>query len=77
MMHTSDIGGANQDSIFIIGGHQLETTSLVYKFDTRTNAITAPIIQGITPPRRRDTKSISYGGKIYILDGRAVINDIK
>src|SRR5687767_6419573 len=27
--HTSSIGGANQDSIFIIGGDQLETTNLV------------------------------------------------
>src|SRR4051794_23499780 len=40
--HTSDIGGTNQDSIFIIGGAQLETTNLVYIFNTKTNEITKP-----------------------------------
>src|SRR5690348_6296188 len=62
--HTSDIGGANQDSIFIIGGFQLETTNLVYRFNIKTKEIITPIIQGKEPPRRRDMRSVSYVGKI-------------
>ncbi len=65
--HTANIGGANQDSIFIIGGRG---KNLVYQFDTKTNTISIPIIQGPTPPRREDMDSVSYGGKIYIFSGR-------
>jgi len=52
--HTSNIGGANQDSIFIIGDS-------IYRFDTKTNAITAPLILGKVPPRRIDMSAVSYG----------------
>ena len=41
----------------------------MYKFDTKTNAITEPVIRGITPPRRFGLDSVSYIGKIYILSG--------
>ncbi|RGB30666.1 hypothetical protein C1646_793291 [Rhizophagus diaphanus] len=69
--HTANIGGANQDSIFMIGGVGTVELSnnLVYRFDTRTNTTSIPIIQGKIPPRRRNTDSVSYGGKIYIFSG--------
>ncbi|CAG8611028.1 3660_t:CDS:2 [Rhizophagus irregularis] len=69
--HTANIGGANQDSIFMIGGVGTVELSnnLVYRFDTRTNTTSIPIIQGNIPPRRRNTDSVSYGGKIYIFGG--------
>jgi len=52
--HSTSIGGANQDSIFIIGDS-------IYRFDTKTNAITAPLILGKVPPRRIDMSAVSYG----------------
>ena len=71
LLHTSDIGGANQDSIFIIGGLHIGETNenYVYRFDTKTNATSIPIIQGKTPPRRENIDSVSYGGKIYMFSG--------
>ncbi|RIA79775.1 hypothetical protein C1645_810689 [Glomus cerebriforme] len=68
--HTANIGGVNQDLIYIIGGVQLDETNLVYQFDTKSNTLSVPIIQGITPPRRRDMDSVSYQGKIYMFSGR-------
>ncbi|CAB4373234.1 unnamed protein product [Rhizophagus irregularis] len=70
--HTANIGSANQDSIFMIGGVGTVGLSdnLVYRFDTKTNTTSIPIIQGKIPPRRRNTDSVSYGGKIYIFSGR-------
>src|SRR2546423_13014706 len=38
--HTSNIGGANQDSIFTIGGG---TTNLVYRFNIKTKEIITPL----------------------------------
>src|SRR3954452_3810544 len=49
--HIADIGGANQDLIFIIGG-VLETQNTVYQFDTKTNTLTKPIIKGLIPTGR-------------------------
>jgi hypothetical protein len=69
--HAADIGGANQDLIFMIGGY-LEEQNVVYQFDTKTNALIKPIIQGITPPGRNLINAVSYKGKIYVYGG---IND--
>ncbi|CAB4415157.1 unnamed protein product [Rhizophagus irregularis] len=70
--HTANIGGTNKDSIFMLGGLGTVESSnnLVYQFDTNTNTTSMPIIQGITPPRREDMDTVSYGGKIYIFSGR-------
>ncbi|RIA95404.1 hypothetical protein C1645_734026 [Glomus cerebriforme] len=73
--HTANIGGVNQDLIFIIGGLQLIPNDvLVYQFDTKTNAISTPVIQGITPSRRSGVNSVSFGGKIYLFSGRTTDN---
>jgi hypothetical protein len=42
---------------------------MVYQFDTNTNKLTTPVIQGKIPPSRAFTKSVSYKGKIYIFSG--------
>src|SRR4051795_11566652 len=63
--HTADIGGINQDLIFIIGGEQ----NTVHQFDTKTNTLTTPIIQGKMPPIRGIMNSVSYEGKIYMFGG--------
>jgi N-acetylneuraminic acid mutarotase len=76
--HTANIGGADQDSIFIIGGLGVGelTNTLVYRLDTKTNTTSIPIIQGKTPPRREDIDSVSYGGKIYIFGGHMEDNNV-
>jgi hypothetical protein len=69
--HIADIGGTNQDLIFIVGGF-VENQNMVYQFDTNTNKLTTPIIQankGKIPPSRVFTNSVSYKGKIYIFSG--------
>jgi hypothetical protein len=74
VFHTADVGGTNQDLIFIVGG-QLEEQNLVYQFDTKTNTITTPLIQGKIPPTGRAfMNSVSYKGKIYIFSGLMVID---
>ncbi|RIA95405.1 hypothetical protein C1645_734027 [Glomus cerebriforme] len=73
--HTANTGGINQDLIFIIGGDRLFNDNiLVYQFDTKTNVISIPIIQGITPSRRSDVNSVSFGGKIYLFSGYSTDN---
>ncbi|CAI2171817.1 347_t:CDS:2 [Funneliformis geosporum] len=70
VMHTSSLGGVNQDSIFIIGGLPgLAKTNLVYQYDTVSNVLSLPVIEGIDPIKRALTNSVSYEGKIYILGG--------
>ncbi|GES78851.1 hypothetical protein GLOIN_2v1878605 [Rhizophagus clarus] len=71
--HTANIGGINQDSIFIIGGGHLydeKNTNYFYKFDTNTNELSVPVIQGKAPSTRIGMKSVSYEGKIYMFGGR-------
>jgi N-acetylneuraminic acid mutarotase len=70
--HTANVGCSNQDSIFIIGGVQLNESNLVYQFDTKTNKISVPIIKGKAPPRRGSMSSVSYEGKIYVFSGRTL-----
>jgi hypothetical protein len=67
-LHTANIGGANQDLIFIVGG-VLEKQNTVHQFDTKTNTLTTPIIQGKMPPIRGIMNSVSYEGKIYMFGG--------
>jgi hypothetical protein len=66
--HTANIGGVNQDLIFIIGGLLMDK-NLVYQFDTKTNVLSTPIIQGKTP-NRGFMNSVSYERKIYIFGGQ-------
>src|SRR5688572_8517363 len=66
--HAADIGGINQDLIFMIGGVYGEQ-NIVYQFDTKTNTLTTPLIQGNVPPIRGYINTVSYQGKIYVLDG--------
>src|ERR1043166_3187230 len=68
--HAADIGGVNQDLIFMIGGVR-EEQSVVHQFDTKTNTLTKPIIQGKIPSGRRFVNSVSYKVKIYVFSGTA------
>ncbi|EXX60712.1 uncharacterized protein OCT59_010274 [Rhizophagus irregularis] len=70
--HTADVGGINQDSIFIIGGiHYDETnTNYLHRFDTKTYELSVPVIQGKALPTRVGRSSVSYKGKIYLFGGR-------
>jgi hypothetical protein len=55
--HSASLGGADQGSIFIIGGTYADVTApFVYQFDLKTNAVTPPTIQGTTPR----TKTYGY-----------------
>ncbi|GES78856.1 hypothetical protein GLOIN_2v1878605 [Rhizophagus clarus] len=75
--HAADIGGVNQDSIFIIGGAHLDEkdTNYLYRFDTKTNELSVPVIQGMAPPTRMGMKTINYEGKIYTFGGRTFNTD--
>ncbi|CAB4478099.1 galactose oxidase [Rhizophagus irregularis] len=66
--HTANVGGRNQDLIFIIGGDEF---SKVYQLDTKTNNVTSPTILGVTPIINSLVfmSSVSYGGKIYLFGG--------
>jgi hypothetical protein len=66
--HAADVGGANQDLIFMIGGRDVELNE-VLQFDTVTNTLTTPIIQGKTPLGRQHVETVSYNGKIYLFSG--------
>jgi N-acetylneuraminic acid mutarotase len=70
--HAADVGGINQDSIFIIGGTHLDETNpnYLYKFDTKTLELSVPLIQGKAPPTFLARRSVSYKGKIYLFGGR-------
>jgi hypothetical protein len=67
--HAADVGGANQDLIFMIGGRNLELNE-VHQFDTVKNTITTPLIQGKTPMGRQHMRAVSYNGKIYVFSGQ-------
>ncbi|PKY19024.1 uncharacterized protein OCT59_001274 [Rhizophagus irregularis] len=71
--HAADVGGINQDSIFIIGGNHYDekNTNYFYRFDTKTNELSVPVIQGKAPPTRVARNSVSYEGKMYLFGGRA------
>ncbi|CAB4415148.1 unnamed protein product [Rhizophagus irregularis] len=66
--HTANVGGRNQDLIFIIGGDRF---SIVYQLDTKTNKIITPIILGALPIRDSLSfmSSVIYEGKIYLFGG--------
>ncbi|POG78481.1 hypothetical protein GLOIN_2v1836886 [Rhizophagus irregularis DAOM 181602=DAOM 197198] len=74
--HTANVGGRNQDLIFIIGGD--DEFSKVYQLDTKTNNVTLPTILGIIP--NKDSlvfmSSVSYKGKIYLFGGGKIEADI-
>ncbi|RGB34102.1 hypothetical protein C1646_815607 [Rhizophagus diaphanus] len=66
--HTANVGGRNQDLIFIIGGDEF---SKVYQLDTKTNNVTSPTILGVIPIRDSliFMSSVIYEGKIYLFGG--------
>ncbi|RIA84950.1 hypothetical protein C1645_831525 [Glomus cerebriforme] len=68
--HIANIGGVNQDSIFIVGGAHYNVSNICYEFDTKTNALSIPAIQGIVPPSRKGINSVSLEGKIYMFGGQ-------
>ncbi|GBC04956.1 hypothetical protein RclHR1_05970013 [Rhizophagus clarus] len=71
--HAANVGGINQDSIFVIGGVHLDgkdNINYLFKFDTKTLELSTPLIQGKAPPTRVSQKAVSYEGKIYLYGGR-------
>ncbi|RGB29340.1 hypothetical protein C1646_818583 [Rhizophagus diaphanus] len=70
--HTANIGGVNQDSIYIIGGAHWDenNTNFLYRFDIKTNELSVPVIEGIAPQSRIEMNSVSNEGKIYMFGGR-------
>lgn len=73
--HSANVGGPNQDIIFIIGGPQLQNINSVYQFDTKTNKLNAPITLGNAPDLGRlFMVSVINGGKIYLFGGNDVNN---
>ncbi|RIA79221.1 hypothetical protein C1645_841232 [Glomus cerebriforme] len=69
VFHIADIGGVNQDSIFIVGGVRVKNPNDTYRFNIKTNELSIPVIQGKAPPMRARMNSVSYKGKIYIFGG--------
>ncbi|GBC10578.1 hypothetical protein RclHR1_09740003 [Rhizophagus clarus] len=65
--HSANIGGTNQDLIFIIGG-ETKDTNLVYVFDTKSNKIDIPT-RGSSSINRSFMGSASHEGKIYLFGG--------
>ncbi|GBC05063.1 hypothetical protein RclHR1_00600026 [Rhizophagus clarus] len=70
--HQSELGGVNQDSIFILGGvHWSDAeTNYVYSFDINTNQLSIPAVQGKSPPMRKGISSVINEGKIYLFGGQ-------
>jgi hypothetical protein len=71
--HVSELGGVNQDLIFILGGehwYETETINYVYSFNIETNELSVPVVQGKTPPMRKGISSVIYEGKIYLFGGQ-------
>ncbi|CAB4373236.1 unnamed protein product [Rhizophagus irregularis] len=63
--HTANVGGPNQDLIFIIGGGP--SMNSVYQFDTKTNKLS--VIGNAPEPNRAFMGSVINGGKIYLFGG--------
>ncbi|RIA95403.1 hypothetical protein C1645_734025 [Glomus cerebriforme] len=53
----------------LVGGSLLNDINLVYQFDTKTNVLSIPTIQGFAPISRAFMSSVNYGGKIYMFGG--------
>ncbi|CAB4495226.1 galactose oxidase [Rhizophagus irregularis] len=72
VFHVSELGGANQDSIFILeGAHwNAEETNYVYRFDTKINQLSIPVVKGKAPSMRKGISSVSSEGKIYLFGGQ-------
>jgi N-acetylneuraminic acid mutarotase len=70
--HTANIGGVNQDSIYIIGGaHSDEkNNNYLYVFNTKTSELSVPVIEGKAPQTRIGMNSVCYEGKIYMFGGQ-------
>ncbi|RIA88308.1 hypothetical protein C1645_739506 [Glomus cerebriforme] len=63
-------GGANNNTLFIIGGITYnKATVLVYTFDTQTNLWSIPKIGGIARNKATMTGIIDHNGKVYLLNG--------
>jgi hypothetical protein len=72
VFHVSELGGVNQDLIFILDGAHWNDAekNYVYSFDIKTNQSNIPVVQGKTPPMRKGISSVSYQGKIYLFGGQ-------
>ncbi|CAB4415156.1 unnamed protein product [Rhizophagus irregularis] len=68
--HTANVGGPNQDLIFIIGGGP--SMNSVYQFDTKTNKLS--VIGNAPEPNRAFMGSVINGGKIYLFGGNDFSN---
>ncbi|RIA89465.1 hypothetical protein C1645_738603 [Glomus cerebriforme] len=62
-------GGANNNTLFIIGGITDKPIVLVYTFDTQTNLWSNPKIGGIARNKSTMTGIIDHNGKVYLLNG--------
>ncbi|CAB5391161.1 unnamed protein product [Rhizophagus irregularis] len=71
IFHISELGGVNKDLIFILEGVHLNDpeTNYIYSFNTITNELSVPIVQGKVPPTRKGISSVIYEGKIYLFGG--------
>jgi hypothetical protein len=81
---TSVKGGANNNTLFLYGGHTTDQNmALVYTFDSQSIIWDTPKIAGINTTRKRSLKGIiDYNGKFYLwsgeydVSGTYVINDM-
>ncbi|CAB4416564.1 unnamed protein product [Rhizophagus irregularis] len=71
IFHISELGGVNKDLIFILEGVHWNDpeTNYIYSFNTKTNELSVPIVQGKVPPTRKGISSVIYEGKIYLFGG--------
>ncbi|GES99995.1 hypothetical protein GLOIN_2v1537221 [Rhizophagus clarus] len=65
--HAAEVGGPNQDLIFIMGG--VRQQSPVYQLDTKTNKINIPPILETYSVNRAFMSSVNYEGKFYLFCG--------
>ncbi|EXX73432.1 Kel2p [Rhizophagus irregularis DAOM 197198w] len=81
---TSVKGGANNNTLFLYGGHTTDQNmALVYTFDSQSIIWDIPKITGINMTKKRGLKGIiDYNGKFYLwsgeydVNGTYVINDM-
>ena len=68
-------GGANNDTLFLYGGENLngQAMDLVYTFNTQSNAWSVPKITGIPPSGKVGITFIIDNGLIYIFGGATTV----
>ncbi|PKC65483.1 hypothetical protein RhiirA1_514480 [Rhizophagus irregularis] len=75
---TSVKGGANNNTLFLYGGHTTDQNmALVYTFDSQSIVWNIPKITGINTTRKRGLKGIvDYNGKFYLWSGERDVNGV-